>query len=927
MYDHLRDRAPGSALDEAKADDALAPGKRTLTSQLPRRFDTNALAAKVVQMLSDDVQMKDGDARDPARTHEVARAGLSGSAQQLPHFDALQRAFGRFDLSGVKAYVGGNAATANAQLGARAYATGDSIAFKSHPDLRTAAHEAAHIIQQRLGVALRGGVGQRGDSYEQHADLVADEVVAGRSVESLLGGGRAASASTGAGVQKQEVQLWDDTPDGGVPLPGGVPDPAAGRGGGSGGGSGGATDVAPDAGAGGAGGAGGAAPDAGPGPDAGASGTTGAGGGGGGGGGGAQAEGADAAIPAPQPAPTPPEPALGPQPTPRPPAPGGNPTPDSGIDWAGFWGGTGGNVVRSVLELSRFVPGWGLLGGLAADGIEGYQNYASLDKVAGTPAGDRFRNMMIAREVVVAVNNVLGHVRYVNALITDGLIASVIGAEFAPLSASVAEILAIVNILLQSFQLGMDLGIAVAAGMQMNQHGEGTPEYQAYHNLRTTFVVNTASDVIGVFLDIADTASGGLAQGAVIKQAKGAIKATTITVRQMRGSVLPLINNWISIWGAQVWQWITGSGGSGTSGGGDNADADASVQHMDDPFAVIQMTGGGGEQGRGEQVGPGGMLRSVAGQIMMNEINEIEQAYQFGAGFVEYAMGLPQQIGDQVSELITEVTGHPEPFIWLRDKLAEGITEGSAQIARMLQLSSAAGQAQAAAQTVIGHTDRALASIDQFRLPNIPEPQASDFGDNILARGAASVVDTARGLSASAVRAVRDRLQTGVDRVKGEARAKAEEVKSNMEWGVEFLTQFQAELNQQTGQIEQLGAQFAARLSQCNNVEDVFNMLLGLGAEIMGAEEFTVDDLRQMWQDLRAAIDQGFQTAREVAQGVAGGGAASPSAGASAPASGGREASPAGSANAGGSPGGSNASANASGGNSAPAASPAATPT
>lgn len=53
-------------------------------------------------------------------------------------------------------------------------------------DLHTAAHEAAHVVQQRGGVALKDGVGAPGDRYEQHADAVADRVVQGRSAEGLL---------------------------------------------------------------------------------------------------------------------------------------------------------------------------------------------------------------------------------------------------------------------------------------------------------------------------------------------------------------------------------------------------------------------------------------------------------------------------------------------------------------------------------------------------------------------------------------------------------------------------------------------------------------------------------------------------------------------------------------------------------------------
>ncbi|HEX3474476.1 MAG TPA: hypothetical protein VHT91_05510 [Kofleriaceae bacterium] len=51
---------------------------------------------------------------------------------------------------------------------------------------RTRGCEAAHVVQQRGGVQLKGGVDQPGDASEQHADAIADTVVAGRSAAPLL---------------------------------------------------------------------------------------------------------------------------------------------------------------------------------------------------------------------------------------------------------------------------------------------------------------------------------------------------------------------------------------------------------------------------------------------------------------------------------------------------------------------------------------------------------------------------------------------------------------------------------------------------------------------------------------------------------------------------------------------------------------------
>jgi Domain of unknown function (DUF4157) len=125
----------------------------------------------------------------PARvadTRELAAAGVAGTGGTLPHLDRLQHSFGHHDVIDVQAHVGGPAAEASQAMGAAAYATGDRVAFASAPDLHTAAHEVAHVVQQRAGVSLPGGVGQAGDAYEQHADAVADHVVRGESAADLL---------------------------------------------------------------------------------------------------------------------------------------------------------------------------------------------------------------------------------------------------------------------------------------------------------------------------------------------------------------------------------------------------------------------------------------------------------------------------------------------------------------------------------------------------------------------------------------------------------------------------------------------------------------------------------------------------------------------------------------------------------------------
>jgi peptidoglycan hydrolase-like protein with peptidoglycan-binding domain len=142
--------------------------------------------------------------------HAAAARGVATPTSGLPHGDAIQRAFGRHDVSSIQAHTGGDAAQSAKAMGADAYAAGDHVVL-GKSDLHTVAHEAAHVVQQRGGVQLKGGVGQAGDSYERHADAVADKVVAGESAEGLLtqmaGPGRgAAPAGAGGGAGGGEVQ-------------------------------------------------------------------------------------------------------------------------------------------------------------------------------------------------------------------------------------------------------------------------------------------------------------------------------------------------------------------------------------------------------------------------------------------------------------------------------------------------------------------------------------------------------------------------------------------------------------------------------------------------------------------------------------------------------------------------------------------------
>jgi hypothetical protein len=179
----------------ASPDQIAIPGKRALTDGLSRRSRVDGghslpVRGQVVQRKANGAGAASVDPR------QIAAEGTQGRGEALPHLDVIQRAFGRHDVSGIQAQVGGDAVDACDTLGAEAFATGARVAFRAAPTLHTAAHEAAHVVQQRAGVFLSGGLGAEGDAYERHANAVADAVVRGEPVEGLLD----AFARPGAGA-------------------------------------------------------------------------------------------------------------------------------------------------------------------------------------------------------------------------------------------------------------------------------------------------------------------------------------------------------------------------------------------------------------------------------------------------------------------------------------------------------------------------------------------------------------------------------------------------------------------------------------------------------------------------------------------------------------------------------------------------------
>lgn len=110
------DRKVQDAGSASRAEQTAGPGvgKRTLAEQLVQRREDASTSAV-------------GD------VHAAAAHGTSGAPTTLPHFDQIQRLFGRHGVSHVQAHVGGPAAEVTIS-GAKDLIPGDWVYFKNFPD-------------------------------------------------------------------------------------------------------------------------------------------------------------------------------------------------------------------------------------------------------------------------------------------------------------------------------------------------------------------------------------------------------------------------------------------------------------------------------------------------------------------------------------------------------------------------------------------------------------------------------------------------------------------------------------------------------------------------------------------------------------------------------------------------------------------------
>ncbi len=170
----------------------------SIIAQLHRTLG-NQYVGQVVELLSAETPHSD------APPDQIARAGLIGTASEVPYRADMERAFGQ-SFGDVAAHRGEAAQAATISLGAHAYTLGEDIAFADeNPSKEVVAHELTHVVQQRGGhapaaVQAKSAVSTSSDAHELEANRV------GRLV---AGNEPAGTISETSGAEVSRLDAWD----------------------------------------------------------------------------------------------------------------------------------------------------------------------------------------------------------------------------------------------------------------------------------------------------------------------------------------------------------------------------------------------------------------------------------------------------------------------------------------------------------------------------------------------------------------------------------------------------------------------------------------------------------------------------------------------------------------------------------------------
>lgn len=513
----------------------------------------------------------------------------------------------------------------------------------------------------------------------------------------------------------------------------------------------------------------------------------------------------------------------------------GNPA--SGIKWDEFFQGTGGNLLRSGLEITRLVPGWGLLGGWAADGINIYQDLTAVP-YKDAPITEK---LVYVRSAVMVINNSIGHLTYIAQLAQDGVTVSVVLAPLVPVTASANEALKVIKVSLGGVQFMLDFSIGCAAAY--NASISPPPDNDKWTSFANNYTANVLGDTAALIFDTIDLSTGGFSNTEVAQQGAKAGKAVFTTAKFIVPAVRQVLQGWFGVYGGNI-PFSSGSGSGGGAGGGAPAPAGATPQAQ-------QNAAGLGSGGSAAEA----VAEVAAFRVIGSELRQIKQMYQLGDSAINLAAGAVKLQVDQMNRMAKQFLGGKDPFITFRDATKKGLDEMQKHIGqlRQMQFFSANGKEKAAA--VRASATEAIAQLDAIVVPPISIPKA-ELGDGALAGAGEAVLNLGGSVANAGIEATMRQLKDVVTQAKSTLRSPLERVKDNSNEIGDFLQVVDQQATARIAQLTEKVAVFSEKLGKCQNIEQVIDLIVAQIMEAAGIQgDIKIEDIRQLWRNAGPEID------------------------------------------------------------------------
>ena len=497
--------------------------------------------------------------------------------------------------------------------------------------------------------------------------------------------------------------------------------------------------------------------------------------------------------------------------------PHGLPDPEtakSGIDWNQILSDYG-PPVRTVLEVGRLIPGWGLLAGFGADALNFQSDLASIPK---SENADLATGLIVFRNFVNIGNNGLGHILYVNQLIQDGLAGSVVGAEFTPLTAAANEVLSGVKVGLDEVQMGTDIVIEVEALYESN-HAPTSAEAEQWKQLADGYAANLLGDVVNITLDIISLASAGAANTAPVQQARQPLSLAGAFMKSAVPNIIGGLNGVIGVW-----------------------------------LGNLMTAGRHAYEGSPTELREQALIYDMAGGFVDHEAGQARTTYTA----VDAVIGAFEAYADQQIEQLNVVagalSGGKTAFQLIRDAVQSGLEDMHNKLSMVEQLASLASSAQTNAAAISGACDTILGALDSLVIPSYNLPQV-ELGDSVLADATEYLANQATAAANALIRRTVANVQSRIDGVKDEVRGPVEAVQQKADNLGEWLALLATESAAMAGTLNGYIVKFSEGLGRCTSAEQVMDLIIGQISDLTGMPKFTVQDMRDGWHSIGTYID------------------------------------------------------------------------